>query len=270
MERIQSGNVDASGKPMMVEARGVSKSFLLGSGPSLVPVVREVDFRARTGEFVSIVGPSGSGKSTLLYCLSGLEKPTGGDVFLQGISLTGLSKQNLSRLRRHSVGFIFQDYNLIDSLDVQANVELPLRFRKRFDRQGRKLVKEILERLGIQGLRRNYPADLSGGERQRVAIARAMVSRPPSALRRRAVRGLGFSQYPDRFRSLAGDGGQWSDRRYGDSRLGIGCEDRQGGGPAGRQSQRGRRRPQRVADPGADGRLRGLGRSSHFSGGGLN
>lgn len=178
MERIQSGNVDASGKPMMVEARGVSKSFLLGSGPSLVPVVREVDFRARTGEFVSIVGPSGSGKSTLLYCLSGLEKPTGGDVFLQGISLTGLSKQNLSRLRRHSVGFIFQDYNLIDSLDVQANVELPLRFRKRFDRQGRKLVKETLERLGIQGLRRNYPADLSGGERQRVAIARAMVSRP--------------------------------------------------------------------------------------------
>lgn len=176
MERIQSGNVDASGKPMMVEARGVSKSFLLGSGPSLVPVVREVDFRARTGEFVSIVGPSGSGKSTLLYCLSGLEKPTGGDVFLQGISLTGLSKQNLSRLRRHSVGFIFQDYNLIDSLDVQANVELPLRFRKRFDRQGRKLVKETLERLGIQGLRRNYPADLSGGERQRVA--RAMVSRP--------------------------------------------------------------------------------------------
>lgn len=178
MERIQSGNVDVSGKPMMVEARGVSKSFLLGSGPSLVPVVREVDFRARTGEFVSIVGPSGSGKSTLLYCLSGLEKPTGGDVFLQGISLTGLSKQNLSRLRRHSVGFIFQDYNLIDSLDVQANVELPLRFRKRFDRQGRKLVKETLERLGIQGLRRNYPADLSGGERQRVAIARAMVSRP--------------------------------------------------------------------------------------------
>lgn len=178
MERIQSGNVDASGKPMMVEARGVSKSFLLGSGPSLVPVVREVDFRARTGEFVSIVGPSGSGKSTLLYCLSGLEKPTGGDVFLQGISLTGLSKQNLSRLRRHSVGFIFQDHNLIDSLDVQANVELPLRFRKRFDRQGRKLVKETLERLGIQGLRRNYPADLSGGERQRVAIARAMVSRP--------------------------------------------------------------------------------------------
>lgn len=107
-----------------------------------------------------------------------MEKPTGGDVFLQGISLTGLSKQNLSRLRRHSVGFIFQDYNLIDSLDVQANVELPLRFRKRFDRQGRKLVKETLERLGIQGLRRNYPADLSGGERQRVAIARAMVSRP--------------------------------------------------------------------------------------------
>lgn len=178
MERIQSGNVDASGEPMMVEARGVSKSFLLGSGPSLVPVVREVDFRARTGEFVSIVGPSGSGKSTLLYCLSGLEKPTGGDVFLQGISLTGLSKQNLSRLRRDSVGFIFQDYNLIDSLDVQANVELPLRFRKRFDRQGRKLVKETLERLGIQGVRRNYPADLSGGERQRVAIARAMVSRP--------------------------------------------------------------------------------------------
>lgn len=178
MTKIRSGNMDGSERPMIVEARGVSKSFPLGSGSSLVPVVREVDFQARAGEFISIVGPSGSGKSTLLYCLSGLEKPTGGAVFLGGTSLRGLSEQRLSRLRRDSVGFIFQDYNLIDSLDVQANVELPLRFRKRFDRQGKKLVKETLGRLGVQGLRRHYPADLSGGERQRVAIARAMVSRP--------------------------------------------------------------------------------------------
>ncbi|MDD6373361.1 MAG: ABC transporter ATP-binding protein [Bifidobacteriaceae bacterium] len=161
-----------------VRAVGVKKRFRLGRRKDWNEVLHGVDFAADIGEFVSIVGPSGSGKSTLLYCLSGLEKADDGKVMLNGADITRMSRQQVSVERRASVGFIFQDYNLIDSLTGQANVELSLRLAGKHMGKARELARESMHRLGIEHLSGAYPSDMSGGERQRVAIARTLACSP--------------------------------------------------------------------------------------------
>jgi putative ABC transport system ATP-binding protein len=128
------------------------------------------------GGFTAIMGPSGSGKSTFLHCAAGLEQPTAGSVVLDGHELTGLSERALTRLRRDRVGFVFQAFNLLPALDVAENVALPIRLAG--GRPRRAAVQEVLERVGLGGLRRRRPAELSGGQQQRVAIARALITRP--------------------------------------------------------------------------------------------
>ena len=128
------------------------------------------------GSFTAVMGPSGSGKSTLLQCAAGLDRPTGGRVFIDGVELTATKDTAMTKFRRDRVGFVFQDYNLMASLTVEQNVVLPLRLAGR--RVDRARVRAVLEQLGLGDRMGERPERLSGGQRQRVAVARALVTEP--------------------------------------------------------------------------------------------
>ncbi|MFI6344141.1 ABC transporter ATP-binding protein [Streptomyces sp. NPDC050560] len=128
------------------------------------------------GTFTAVMGPSGSGKSTFLHCAAGLDRPTSGTARIGGTDLTRMNETELTKLRRSRIGFVFQAFNLVPSLTVRQNIELPLRLAGR--RRERAWLEEILGRVGLAGRQRNRPAQLSGGQQQRVAIARALVTRP--------------------------------------------------------------------------------------------
>ena len=157
-----------------VAAAGLRKVY--GEGGTAVVALDGVDVIFQRGRFTAIMGPSGSGKSTLLYCLAGLEEVTGGRVVIGGAELSAMSDDQLTRLRRDGVGFVFQAYNLVPTLDALENITLPL------DLAGREPDRELLDAvIGAVGLRerlRHRPAQLSGGQQQRVACARALVARP--------------------------------------------------------------------------------------------
>jgi putative ABC transport system ATP-binding protein len=156
-----------------LELRRVSKVH--GSGPAEVHALREVDLCVHAGELVAVMGPSGSGKSTLLTIAGTLEDPTSGDVFVDGHELTRLSRDDRARLRRRSIGYVFQDFNLLAGLTVVENVALPLELDGTPVRAARTAAMEVLARLGLDDRAGRDPDELSGGERQRVAIARAVV-----------------------------------------------------------------------------------------------
>jgi len=136
-----------------------------------------ISFEVAAGEFVAVMGPSGCGKSTLLNILGLLDSPSGGSYRLFGEEVAGKSEQQLTRLRRDHVGFVFQSFNLIDDLTVEENVEVSLLYRKDGGNK-KKRIAEALERVGISHRARHRPQQLSGGQQQRVAIARALVSNP--------------------------------------------------------------------------------------------
>jgi putative ABC transport system ATP-binding protein len=140
--------------------------------------IQDVSFEIRAGEFVAVMGPSGCGKSTLLNVLGLLDTPDAGDYWLEGRNLARLSDKELTDVRRHSMGFIFQNFNLIDDLTVEANVEVGLLYRGMGGAQRRKRVREALERVGLTNRARHLPKQLSGGQQQRVAVTRALVSAP--------------------------------------------------------------------------------------------
>jgi putative ABC transport system ATP-binding protein len=152
----------------------ITKTY--GRGPHAVHALNGVSIEFAAHSFTAIMGPSGSGKSTLLQVAAGLEAPTSGRVELAGRELNGLSETALTELRREHVGFVFQAFNLMPTLTVAQNVELPLRLAGRKPPRGR--VREILERVGLGDRIRHRPYELSGGQRQRVAIARALIAEP--------------------------------------------------------------------------------------------
>jgi putative ABC transport system ATP-binding protein len=160
----------------VIEARDLTKTY--GTGPARFFALRGVNLAVDRGEFVAIMGPSGCGKSTLLNLLAGLDRPTGGEVWLDGQRIDGLSEAGLARLRRRKVGFVFQSFNLIPTLSAGENVELPLRLVGRGRRDARRISDEVLGNLGVRERRDTTPALLSGGEQQRVALARALVNAP--------------------------------------------------------------------------------------------
>ncbi|HEY7035516.1 MAG TPA: ABC transporter ATP-binding protein [Thermomicrobiales bacterium] len=160
----------------VVEARGLSKDY--GTGDSRVSALRSVDIAVERGAFVAIMGPSGCGKSTLLNVLAGLDRPTAGEVWLDGERIDELGEADLARLRRRKVGFVFQSFNLIPTLSAGENVELPLRLAGRRRRDARRTANRLLAELGIENRRNTAPAVLSGGEQQRVALARALANTP--------------------------------------------------------------------------------------------
>jgi putative ABC transport system ATP-binding protein len=156
-----------------VELRNVWKTY--GSGPSEVEALRAIDLSVDGGQLVAVMGPSGSGKSTLLTIAGSLEEPTSGEVLVDGFPLSGLSRNDRARLRRRSIGYVFQDFNLLPGLTAAENVGLPLELDGVGMKTARKRAVAVLEELGLADRADRYPDDLAGGERQRVAIARAIV-----------------------------------------------------------------------------------------------
>ncbi|HEV7976779.1 ABC transporter ATP-binding protein [Amycolatopsis sp.] len=149
---------------------------IYGKGDSGVVALGGVTMSFPRGGFTAVMGPSGSGKSTFLHCAAGLDHPTSGSVVLDGEDLTGMNENDLTRLRRDRVGFIFQAFNLLPALTVEQNVTVPQLLAGR--RPNRKHVHEVLDRVGLLDRRKHLPAELSGGQQQRVAIARAIITRP--------------------------------------------------------------------------------------------
>jgi putative ABC transport system ATP-binding protein len=147
-----------------------------------MPIVRDVSFALRRGEFAAIMGPSGSGKSTLLHLLAGLDVPTAGRITLAGEDLTVGDEEHRAEVRRRTIGFVFQFFHLLPELSVLDNVTLPLRILGENPKKHRARVDNLLELLGIAPLRDRSPSALSGGEMQRVSIARALVTQPPLLL----------------------------------------------------------------------------------------
>jgi len=156
-----------------LELRGVSKSY--GTGGAEVQALRGVSLSIERGSLVAVMGPSGSGKSTLLTIAGSLEEPTSGDVSIDGYALSSMSRNDKARLRRRTVGYVFQDFNLLAGLTAAENVALPMELDGVSSRQARRTSLAALEELGLAGRATHYPDELSGGERQRVAIARAVV-----------------------------------------------------------------------------------------------
>ena len=158
----------------MIELRGVSKTVT--SGDHQITILHPLDLLVPSGQRLAILGPSGSGKSTLLGLIAGLDAPSGGEVFIDGIDITKLDEDELARLRGGKIGFVFQSFYLIPSLTALENILVPMEIAGRRDAGLRGLV--LLSEVGLEDRGHHYPSQLSGGEQQRVAIARALSNEP--------------------------------------------------------------------------------------------
>ncbi len=161
---------------LAVCTENVCRHFQMGE--ALVRAVDGISIDIRAGEFVALLGPSGSGKSSLLNLVAGLDRPTSGAVIVQGNNLATLSREKLAKYRLHTVGMVFQSFNLIPSMTLLENVELPMRFAEVDRRERMALARQALERVGLSGRLAHRPTELSGGEQQRASLARALINRP--------------------------------------------------------------------------------------------
>jgi putative ABC transport system ATP-binding protein len=157
-----------------VAAHNLTRRY--GSGDSIVEAVRGVSLEIPSGEFTAIMGPSGSGKSTLMHLLAGLDRPTEGTVEIGGEDITTMGDKQLTLLRRRHIGFVFQAFNLVPTLNAEENITLPLSIAGR--KIDRAFVDSVIDRVGLEDRRTHRPAEMSGGQQQRVALARALVSEP--------------------------------------------------------------------------------------------
>ena len=160
----------------MIKIENVSKSFRTEEVETFA--LRGVSLDVNKGEFVAIMGPSGCGKSTLLNILGLLDNPSDGKYILDGTDVSSLKEKQRTGLRKGKIGFVFQNFNLIDELTVEENVELPLRYLNVSASERKTRVKEVLERMGISHRAKHFPQQMSGGQQQRAAIARAVIARP--------------------------------------------------------------------------------------------
>lgn len=161
---------------MIVSARGVTKVY--EHGAQRVHAVRRANLSVKAGEIVAVMGPSGSGKTTLLTLLGAMMRPTAGEIFIEGESLTGLSQEALALVRRRKIGFVFQSFNLFPALTARENVEVGLRLRGIGGEKGRSAALDALKSVGLSDREGFLPEDLSGGQKQRVSIARALAGSP--------------------------------------------------------------------------------------------
>ncbi|MBX5182552.1 ABC transporter ATP-binding protein [Rhizobium sp. NZLR3b] len=162
--------------PPLIEFRQVSKIY--GEGEAAIRALDHVDLAINTHEFVAIMGPSGSGKSTAMNILGCLDVPSAGDYIFEGIPTSGFDRSQLTLLRRHMLGFVFQGFNLLSRTSAVENVELPLIYRGMAVRERRERAREALALVGLSGREHHKTQELSGGQQQRVAIARAIVTEP--------------------------------------------------------------------------------------------
>lgn len=162
----------------LLEVKNVKKIYTTRFGSNQVEALRDVNFTVERGEYVAIMGESGSGKTTLLNILAALDKPTEGKVYLKDRDLGKLKEKEIATFRRQNLGFVFQDFNLLDTFSLKDNIFLPLVLSgKKYPEMGKRL-KPIAEKLGIEKLLEKYPYEVSGGQKQRAAIARALITKP--------------------------------------------------------------------------------------------
>lgn len=161
---------------VMIKTQGLTKTFI--NGEMKTEVIKGIDLTIKKGEFVSIVGPSGSGKSTLIGLLAGLDSPTSGSIFIGDQEIAKLPEEKLTRVRGENIGYIFQTFNLINTMTAIENVEVPLILNGK-SKGARKRAKELLESVGLHDRLHYLPGQLSGGQQQRVSVARALACDPP-------------------------------------------------------------------------------------------
>ena len=173
----------------LLDVKNVKKIYTTRFGGNQVEALRDVTFSVEPREYVAIMGESGSGKTTLLNILAALDRPTGGKVYLKGRDLSGVKEKEIAAFRRQNLGFVFQDFNLLDTFSLKDNIFLPLVLSGRKYPEMEKRLVPVAQRLGIQGILEKYPYEVSGGQKQRAAIARALITADPGG---RAYRGAGF------------------------------------------------------------------------------
>lgn len=165
----------------MIEMHGIVKTYYEGK-PNELEILHGIDLVVNRGEFVSIVGESGSGKSTLMNLIGALDRPTKGSYLLDGVDVSNAADRQLSDIRNHKIGFVFQNFNLIGRANAQKNVELPMLYAGLPARERTRRAKQLLEMVGMEQRAKHLPAELSGGQKQRVAIARALSCDAPLLL----------------------------------------------------------------------------------------
>ena len=162
----------------MLEVHHLKKIYTTRFGGNRVQALSDVNFSVEQGEYVAIMGESGSGKTTLLNILAALDKPTGGEVLLNGKSLTGIREKEISAFRREHLGFVFQDFNLLDTFSIQDNIFLPLVLSGKNYKEMKSRLTPIAKQLGIEEILNKFPYEVSGGQKQRTAVARALITKP--------------------------------------------------------------------------------------------
>jgi len=163
---------------MILEVNNLKKVYTTRFGGNHIQALSNVSFSVEEGEFVAIMGESGSGKTTLLNILASLDKPTSGEVLLNGKSIVSINEKEISAFRRENLGFVFQDFNLLDTFSLQDNIFLPLVLSGKLHNEMSTRLKPIAAKLGIGDVLSKYPYEVSGGQKQRTAIARALITRP--------------------------------------------------------------------------------------------
>lgn len=162
----------------LLEVQHVQKIYTTRFGGTQVQALSNVSFSVEEGEYVAIMGESGSGKTTLLNILAALDKPTSGEVFLNGQNIVQIREKEISAFRRDNLGFVFQDFNLLDTFSIQDNIFLPLVLAGKQYKEMAKRLKPIAAKLGIGDILKKYPYEVSGGQKQRTAVARALITSP--------------------------------------------------------------------------------------------
>lgn len=162
----------------ILEVKGLKKIYSTRFGGNKVEALKNVNFTVEEGEYVAIMGESGSGKTTLLNILAALDKPTAGSVFLDGNDLSGIKEAAVSTFRRDNLGFVFQDFNLLDTFTLEDNIYLPLVLAGKSYKEMSARLLPIAETLGLSALLKKYPYEVSGGQKQRAAVARAIITNP--------------------------------------------------------------------------------------------
>ena len=166
----------------LLEAKCLQKIYTTRFGGNQVQALSNVSFSVEQGEYVAIMGESGSGKTTLLNILAALDKPTNGEVILEGKSLSSVKEKEISAFRRDNLGFVFQDFNLLDTFTLQDNIFLPLVLSGKGYKEMNSRLQPIAKKLGITNLLAKYPYEVSGGQKQRAAVARALITNPKLVL----------------------------------------------------------------------------------------
>ena len=166
----------------LLEVRHLKKIYTARFGGMRVQALTDVNFTVEEGEYVAIMGESGSGKTTLLNMMAALDKPTGGEVLLRGKPMSEISDRQLAAFRRENLGFVFQDFNLLDTFSIRDNIYLPLVLSRKSPDEMEKRIRPLSRMLGISDLLDKYPYELSGGQQQRAAVARALITDPQIVL----------------------------------------------------------------------------------------